>query len=63
MWVPAGLKGVPVNVVLASPKGTLLAGSAGKECIDPRMKEQLGSPFRWSLVESGFSDGADSRGI
>jgi len=30
MWVPAGLKGVPVNVVLVSPKGTLLAGSGGK---------------------------------
>jgi photosystem II stability/assembly factor-like uncharacterized protein len=30
VWVPAGLKGVPVNVVLVSPKGTLLAGSGGK---------------------------------
>lgn len=30
MWVPAGLKGVPVNVLISSSKGTLLAGSAQK---------------------------------
>jgi len=29
-WMPAGLKGVPVNVLVASSKGTLLAGSAQK---------------------------------
>jgi len=49
-WKPAGPRGVPVNVVAISPKGTILAGSGGKGIY---RSTDLGVTWKPIIVTSG----------
>ncbi len=52
-WMSAGLNGVPVNVLVASSKGTLLAGSARKGIYRSTDHDRLGSLSHWFLAKFG----------